>query len=114
MSLLVDSGVGIGGKPTVKVKIKGAATTCYIDPLYGTKLDIIFNKKTELSRESLWDKYGICNKGIAPKRLKIGKEIEEEEVVTLFGPCSRNDYKYCLIEDKALISRVETLWMIMQ
>jgi hypothetical protein len=49
MSFLVDNGVGTCGKLAVKVKIKGATTTCYIDPLYGTKFNIIFNKKIELS-----------------------------------------------------------------
>jgi hypothetical protein len=49
MSLLVDSGVSTGGKLAVKVKIEKTATTCYVDPLYGTKLNIIFDKKTELS-----------------------------------------------------------------
>lgn len=49
MSLLVDSGVGACGKLAMKMKIKVVATTCYIDPLYGTKLDIIFDKKTNLS-----------------------------------------------------------------
>jgi hypothetical protein len=52
MSLLVDNGVGACGKLVVKVKIKVVATTCYIDPLYGTKLDIIFDKKTKLFRRS--------------------------------------------------------------
>jgi hypothetical protein len=83
------------------------------NPLYGTKLDIIFDKKIKLSRRSFWEKYGICNKGIAPKRLKIRKEIEEKEVVALFGPCNCNKYKYYHTKDEALISRVETLWMIM-
>ncbi len=91
----------------------GIAPTCYVDPLYGTTPKTIFDKKTELSRRSFWEKYGICNEGITSKRLKIGKEIEEEEVVGLFGPCSCNNYKYCHNEDEALISRVETLWMIM-
>jgi hypothetical protein len=113
MSLLIDSAVGTGGKLAVKAKTEGAATTCYVDPLFGTKLNIIFYKKIELSRRSLWEKYGICSEGITPKRLKTGKEIIEEEVGVLFGPYNRNDYKYCLIEDKALIFRVETLWMIM-
>jgi hypothetical protein len=105
--------VGIGGKLAVKVKIQGATTTCYVDILYGTKLNIIFSKKTKLSRKSLWEKYGICNKGITPKKLKTRKEIKEEKVVVLFGPYSCNEYKYCHIENKALISRVETLWTIM-
>jgi len=50
--------------------------------------------------------------GIAPKRFKIGKGIKEEEVVALFGPCSRNNYRYYHNEDESLISKVETLWMI--
>jgi hypothetical protein len=41
MSFLVKNGVGTSRKPTVKVKIKGATIACYIDLLYGTKLDII-------------------------------------------------------------------------
>jgi hypothetical protein len=49
MSLFVDSGVGRGEKLAVKVKIEVVTTTCYINPLYGTKPDIIFDKKTELS-----------------------------------------------------------------
>ncbi len=57
-------------------------------------------------------KYGINNQRITQKRLKIGKEIEEE-VEALFGPCSCNGYRYCHNEDQAFISRVETLWMIM-
>jgi hypothetical protein len=113
MLLLVNNGVGTSRKPMVKVKIEGATIACYIDPLYGTKLDIIFDKKTKLSWRIFWEKYGICNEGIAPKRLKIRKEIKEEEVVALFGPCSRNNYRYCHTKDKALISRVKTLWMIM-
>ncbi len=62
----------------------------------------------EASRKS-----GISNEGITPKRLTIGKEVEEEEVVVLFGFCNRNGYKYCHNEDEVLIARVETLWMIM-
>ncbi len=113
MSLIVDTNVGTCEKTMAKVKIKRVGPTCYVDPLHGTKLNIIFDKKTELSWRIFWEKYGIYNKGITLKRLKIGKEIEEEEVVTMFGPCSCNGYRYCHYEDEALISKVETLWMIM-
>jgi hypothetical protein len=113
MPLLVDSGCDSGGKHT-KVQIEGATThACYVDLLYGEKLNIIYDRKIELSWTSFSNKYGINNQGIAPKRLKIGKEIEKEEVETLFGPCSHNGYRYCHNEDKAFISRVKTLWMIM-
>jgi hypothetical protein len=114
MSRSVDSSVGIGGKITTEVKIEGGIVpTCYVDPLYGTKPDILFDKKTELSRRSFWEKYGISNEGIIPKRLKIGKDIEEKEIIALFEPCSRNGYKYYHNDDEALISKVETLWMIL-
>jgi hypothetical protein len=55
----------------------------------------------------------MSNEGITPKKLRIRKEIKEDKVVALFGPCSCNDYRYCHNEDKALIVKVETLWMIM-
>jgi len=50
---------------------------------------------------------------VVPKRLKIGKDIEEEDVVTLFGPYSHNGYKYCHNEYYVLIVKVEILCMIM-
>jgi hypothetical protein len=87
--------------------------SCYVDPLYGAKPNIIFDKKIELSCQSFWEKYGIYNEGITPKRPRIGKETEEDEIVTLFGPCSSIGYEYYQNEDEALIAKVETLWMIM-
>jgi hypothetical protein len=71
MSLLVDDGCGWGGKHA-KVKIEGANVhVCYVNPLYGAKPNIIFDKKTELSRKIFLKKYGINNQGITLKRLKI-------------------------------------------
>jgi hypothetical protein len=49
MSLIVDTNVGTCEKTMAKVKIKRVGPTCYVDPLHGTKLNIIFDKKTELS-----------------------------------------------------------------
>jgi hypothetical protein len=95
------------GKNT-KVKFKAITLSCYINPLCGEKPKIIFDKKHKVSWKSFWEKYRTT-----PKTLKIGKEIEEEEVVALFGPCSRNDYRFCHNKDEALIIRVKTLWMIM-
>lgn len=48
MSLIIDIGVGTSKKTMAKVKINGAGPTCYVDPLHGTKPNIIFDKKTEL------------------------------------------------------------------
>jgi hypothetical protein len=113
MSLSVDGGCGSGGN-RAKVKIEGATThACYVGPLYGAKPNIIFDRKIELSWTSFSKKYGISNQGIASKRLKIKKEIEEEEVETLFKPCSQKGHRYCHNEYKAFISKVQTLWMIM-
>ncbi len=45
MSLLVDGGCGLCEKHT-KVKIDGTTThACYVDPLYGAKPNIIFDRK---------------------------------------------------------------------
>jgi hypothetical protein len=45
--------------------------------------------------------------------LRIGKDIEEREVVTLFGIYVHNGYKYCHNENHVLIVKVETVCMIM-
>ncbi len=85
MSQLVDTNVSTCEKITTKVKIEGKnVPTCYVDPLYGTKFDILFDKIIELSQKSFWEKYGISNEGITPKRLKIRKDIEDDEVIALF------------------------------
>jgi hypothetical protein len=111
--IINDGGCGLGGKHT-KIKIEGATThACYVDPLYGAKPNIIFDRKIEFFQTSFLEKYGISNQGIALKRLKIGKEIEEEEVEALFRPYNHNGCRYFHNEDKAFISRVKTLWMIM-
>jgi hypothetical protein len=107
MSLSIDGGLGSIDKNT-KVKIEATTLSYYVNPLYGEKPKIIFDKKNKISWKSFWEKYGIT-----PKRLKIGKEIEEEEVVALFGPCSCNGYNNYHNEDETLIARVKTLWMIM-
>jgi hypothetical protein len=112
MSLSKDTSLDMVGKNT-KVKIEGAHVSCYVDPLYGTKPNIIFDKKIELLHRSFWEKCGISNEKIVPKRLKIRKDIKKKEVVTLFGPCSHNGYKYCHNEDQVLIIKVVTLCMIM-
>jgi hypothetical protein len=49
MSLSIDGGCGLGGKHA-KEKIEGAIVHAYyVDPLYGTKPNIIFDRKTKLS-----------------------------------------------------------------
>jgi hypothetical protein len=48
MSLSIDGGLGSISKNT-KVKIEVITFSCYVDPLYGEKLEIIFDKKNEVS-----------------------------------------------------------------
>jgi hypothetical protein len=105
MSLSIDTSLGMVGKNT-KVKIEGAHVNSYVDCLYGAKPNIIFDKKIKLLHKSFWEKYGISNEKILPKILKIGKDIAEEEVVTLFGHDSHNGYKYCHNEIQVLIVMV--------
>jgi hypothetical protein len=51
MSLLIDDGLDATNKNT-KVKIEATTLFCYVDPLYGEKLEIIFDKKNEVSQRS--------------------------------------------------------------
>lgn len=48
MSLSIDGRLGSISKNT-KVKIEVTTLSCYVDPLYGEKLEIIFDKKNEVS-----------------------------------------------------------------
>jgi hypothetical protein len=89
MSLLVDVSLIRLGK-NVKIKIMGVLMSYYVIPLYKVKQDITFDKKTKLSCWSFWEKCGISNERITPKKLKIGKEIKKDEVVALFGSCNYN------------------------
>ncbi len=46
-------GVGSDGSKTTKVKIKGAIISYYIEPLYGIRPKIIFDKKNDLFHRNL-------------------------------------------------------------
>jgi hypothetical protein len=48
MSLSIDGGLGLIGKNT-KVKIEATTLSCYVDPFYGKKPKIVFDKKNEFS-----------------------------------------------------------------
>jgi hypothetical protein len=51
MSLSKDGGCGLSGKHT-KIKIERTIIhVCYVDPSYETKPNIIFDRKTKLSRQ---------------------------------------------------------------
>jgi hypothetical protein len=89
MSLLVNASLATLSNND-KVNIEGPLVSCYVDLLYGVKPNIIFDKKTKMLRQSFWEKYGISNEGLTPKKLKIKKEIKEDKVVALFGPYGCN------------------------
>jgi hypothetical protein len=67
----------------------------WVEPLYGAKPNIIFDRKQFVSKQQFTYTYGICIKDPSPKCLKLGKDFEEEEVENIFGPCiNRNGYHY--------------------
>lgn len=76
------------------VKIEGVDPTSYVDPIYSEQPTIVFDRINLVSRKVFVEKYGLCNEGANPKRLKIGVHIEEADVEQLFGPCiNRNGYR---------------------
>jgi hypothetical protein len=88
-----------------KIKTKGAILS-WVAPLYATPLDIIFDKKNLNTRKDFVEKYDLCNKGPNPKCLRIGKDLEEEEVEELFGKAiSRNGYRYCHTDNEEFITK---------
>jgi hypothetical protein len=102
------------GKSTVKkVKVEGAPSTAWVDPLYAAQPTITWDRVTALKRDYFAQNYGLCNTGLAPKRLKFGVHVNEAEVEELFGAkVNANGYRYSLSEDTALVEKVERIWMI--
>jgi hypothetical protein len=94
MSLSIDVIVSLGttnSKKCVKLKL---VISSWVDLLYGTPPEIIFDKRTLPSRKEISDKYvDLCSKGLAPKHLKVERDFLEEEVKALFGP-SINKNRY--------------------
>jgi hypothetical protein len=81
--------------------------------LYAIPPKLIFDKKNLISHKYFFEKYALCNFGISPKNLKIGKKVEESNVEALFEPyILRNGYKYSFSDNEKFISNVETLWMV--
>ncbi len=92
----------IDGSLGKKVKREGAVST-WVEPLYGEKPKIIFDKKNVVSRTLMFEKYGFCYQGLSPKQLRIGRDLEEAKVEALFGPnISKNVYRYCHKNDEDL------------
>jgi len=83
------------------VKVEGRVVFSWVAPLYHTPLRIIFYKKNHVSWREIEEKYGVCNKGLSPKSLRIRKDLEEKEMEQLFGPSLiMNIYEYSYSNDE--------------
>jgi hypothetical protein len=85
MSLIVQDG-GLG---TTDLKNKeklegGKAESSWTEPLYGIPPELIFDKNSPISQMHFFEKYALSNFGLSPKKIRIGRELEEAEVEALF------------------------------
>lgn len=101
-------------KPARKrVKVEGGGSAAWVDPLYAEQPTITWDRVSVLKRDYFEKKFGLCNEGFAPKRLRFGVHLDEADVEGLFGPkVNANGYRYSMSEDIALVERVEKCWMI--
>jgi hypothetical protein len=64
-----------------------------------------FSTKKIISWRQFVETYGLCNKGLSPKCLKLSKDFEETKVEKVFGLCiTKNGYWYTWCGDE------ESLW----
>lgn len=93
-----------------KVKVEGSA---WVDPLYAEPPTITWDKLTPLKRGYFAEAFGLCNEGLAPKRLKYGIHLLESDVEALFGvKVNSNGYAYSSLEDTNFVEKVERTWML--
>jgi hypothetical protein len=72
-----------------------------------------FLTKNIIFQRQFIETYGLCNKGLSPKCLKLCKDFEKAKVEKVFGPCiNKNGYRYTWYGDEKIIAEVESLWMI--
>ena len=91
---------------------QGKKIYSFVNPLFAEQPDIVWDRVQPISRATFVQKYGLCNKGINPKHLRVGLHSTEENVEALFGPCiNQNDYKYCYSKDE-FVKAVEWQWMV--
>lgn len=102
------------GNPRLKKKIKveGASSLSWVDPLYAEKPDLLWNRVEPVKKTDFEKKYGLSNQGIPPKRLKIPLHVTEAEIEKLFGQKVSNGYSYSWSEDVEWVRKVERMWMI--
>jgi hypothetical protein len=75
----------------------------WVEPLYGKKLNVIFDKKQPISKQQFAYTYDICNKGPLPKGFKLGRNFEKENVKKKIGSyINKNGYntrrKTCIFD----------------
>lgn len=94
------------GSVDLKKKVKlGGIMSSFVEPLYGKKPNILFDRKNLVFWKQICEKYKLCNKGLHPKRLKLKRGFEEHKVEALFGPCiSQNGYMYIYMDNEQLIA----------
>lgn len=101
-----------GSRGKRKVKVEGDPAPSFIDPLYAEQPKIVWNRVDPILRDAFEKEYGLCNKGLAPKRLRFGVHLEESEVEAVFGPrASANGYRYANSEDVEWVKKIELIWM---
>ena len=49
----------------------------FVDPLFAEQPKIIWNRMYQIKRAAFVEEYGLCNKGIPPRSLKLGLHINE-------------------------------------
>ncbi len=64
---------------------------------------------TLLHGKEFVEKYGLCNKGLNPKHLKLGKYIEDVEVEKFKSCINKNNYRYFWLDDDEFIAKAENL-----
>ena len=91
---------------------RGGKKSSWVDPLYACQPEIFWDRKSLVTRYWFVEKYGLCNRVITPKQIKIGQHLEEADVETLFEPRHNgNGYRYAAC-DEEFVHKVETMWMI--
>ena len=96
-----------------KVKVEGAPSLSWVDPLYAEQPTVTWNRVDPIKRDAFQKAYGLNNSGIPPKQLKFGVHLKEDDVEALFGQRQGgNGYNYSYSEDLEFVKKVERLWMI--
>jgi hypothetical protein len=89
-----------------KVKSEGSLAL-WVEPLYGTPRNIIFDKNNLVSKKKFATTYGLCYKGLSPKHLKLNKGFEKVKIEKIFGPyLNKNGYQYSWSQNEKIIVKI--------